>query len=84
MSIQLYICRFFLEAFFSMVVMGFSMFMIVFRDDMTNIFLPIITGILGYWLPSPKLGASKLMSLANKNIDKEEETDEPPIVDLNV
>ena len=48
--------------------MAFCMSMIVVDKTNSNIFLPIITGILGYWLPSPKLGASKLRSLGNTNV----------------
>ena len=43
---------------FSGAVMAFSMAQI-FRGKDTNVYIPIITGILGYWLPQPKYSHNK-------------------------
>lgn len=42
---------------FSLIVLGFCAIQLIRKDDYesTSIYLPLITTILGYWLPSPKL-----------------------------
>lgn len=39
----------------SLFVLGFSMYMIISDSDTSNVFVPIITWIVGCWLPQPKL-----------------------------
>lgn len=56
-STKIPIYKFFIQVIVSLMVMIFSMVMIVMGKD-TNVYIPILTGTLGYWMPqpSPKTG----------------------------
>jgi hypothetical protein len=49
--------RFLTQTGFSLTVMGFCMGMLI-NGENTEIYLPVITGILGYWLPQPSAKSS--------------------------
>ena len=44
--------RFFTQTGISLSVMGFCMAMLA-TGEKTEIYLPVLTGIVGYWLPQP-------------------------------
>ena len=44
--------RFFTQTSVSIAVMGFCMGLLI-RGEKTEIYLPVLTGIVGYWLPQP-------------------------------
>jgi hypothetical protein len=46
------IYKFMIQVIVSFMVMIFSMAMIVLGKD-TNVYIPILTGTLGYWMPQP-------------------------------
>jgi hypothetical protein len=44
--------RFFTQTGISVTVLGFCMGMLI-SGEKTEIYLPVLTGIVGYWLPQP-------------------------------
>lgn len=50
--------RFGMQAAVSLAGMAFSAAMIGTRDGVEGVYLPIITGIIGFWLPSPSFPVS--------------------------
>jgi len=51
-----------MQALVTLGVSSFAIYMLIsHHDDSTNtsIYLPILTGLVGYWLPQPKLKTSK-------------------------
>ena len=48
-----YLMKFFLQAFFSAFIVIFSMIMLMLKESNEGIYLPVVSGIIGYWLPSP-------------------------------
>jgi len=49
------IAKFALQALVSLSVLGFCMYMLVSGDGTTEVYLPLVSGIVGYWLPQPSL-----------------------------
>lgn len=48
------ITEFEIQTIFSASVMTFSMVMLATKRGEAGVYLPLITSILGYWIPSPK------------------------------
>ncbi len=55
------------QLFFSTVVLSFSMYML-YRGESSGSYLPIITGVIGSWLPTP------MNFSINKDVNKENQT----------
>jgi hypothetical protein len=53
------IIKFSAQILISASVLVFSMCMIAFGNGSTDIYLPLMSGIVGYWLPQPSLKRKK-------------------------
>ena len=63
-----------MQALVTVGVSGFAMYMLVaHHDDGTNtsIYLPILTALVGYWLPQPKLKTNKKTTVTLPERDEE-------------
>jgi len=56
------VCRFGFQAIISGSVSAFAMGMLISGHD-AGVYLPILTGIIGYWLPSPDFSKQNLKKL---------------------
>ena len=52
MTLNIKLARFITQAGVSLSVMGFCMGMLI-NGESTEIYLPVLTGIVGYWMPNP-------------------------------
>ena len=61
------IYKFFIQVIVSLMVMIFCMGMIALGKD-TNVYIPILTGTLGYWMPQPSPKSGKAIEQARNTI----------------
>lgn len=53
------ILKFSIQVVISLLALFFAMYMIIFEDASSQVYLPVITGIVGYWLPQPTVKYTK-------------------------
>lgn len=66
---------FIIQTIISLMIMGFCMFMLVYNKEcnVQGVYLPILTGISTYWVPSPgTISTDKQEHKINNNDDKSE------------
>lgn len=66
-QLKMPIYKFFVQVMVSLIVMIFSMTMIVLGKD-TNVYIPIITGTLGYWMPQPSPKLKKVIESVTSEV----------------
>ena len=67
--IDLGIARFAMQSIISLTIAGFCIGMLA-RGDETQIYLPVLTGIAGYWLPQPSMKRSSPSAPSQNDIMK--------------
>lgn len=62
------VIKFVIQALFSFSVAGFAMGMLI-TEQPVEIYLPVLTGILGYWLPQPSLKDKRRQSSTDESVE---------------